>query len=440
MYVAENDAVAGEEEVLIPCIDKTTETKDKTPFGVVLLGKYELLKLLGSGAFAKVYQALNVETGKSVAVKAVSKKKVLKNGYTAQIEREISIMRRLRHPHIAKLFEVLATKTKIYLIMEFVPGGDLYQKVADEGRLTENLSRQYFRQLISAMKYFHSHGVFHRDLKLDNLLIDENMNIKVSDFGLSAVNKQIRLDGFLHTTCGTPAYLAPEILSKRGYDGARIDVWSCGVVLFALHAGYLPFNGYSYAVMYRKIFRGMFRFPKWTSCELRNLITRMLDTNPNTRITVDEIMIDPWFTHGGFVDPVIGFEPESDKYTARVKELNAFDLISFASGLDISGLFMDPSDSGFVERLLCMERVERIVEKVEEVAEIERVVAKREENGCGGVRLEGSDGNFVVLVGVYRLTVDFVVIEVKSGERGVESGARFWRDKLRPMLIGLAEK
>lgn len=449
MWGAQNDAVVGKEvEVIVTYTDtveterKSGTTKDEPQPGVVLFGKYELVKFLGVGASAKVYHARNVDTGQSVAVKAVSKKKLQKNGYAAHIEREVSIMRRLRHPHIVDLFEVLASKTKIYFIMEFAAGGELFHKVAGEGRLTEDLSRRYFRQLISAVRYCHSRGVFHRDIKLDNVLVDENMNLKVSDFGLSAVRTPTRPDELLRTVCGTPAYVAPEILLKKGYDGARVDVWSCGVVLFALTAGYLPFNDYNVTVLYRKIFRGQFRFPKWTSCELRNLVSRMLDTNPDTRITIDEIMMDPWFNRGGYVDPRVGFiEPEWDKEDRLVaKKLNAFDLISFSSGLDMSGMFTEPEDSGCVERFILAETTERVVEKVKEVAERERVVIKKDEHGCRGLRLEGLDDNFMIGVVVYRLTDDLVVVEVKSRQRGAGSGVRFWGDTLRPLLLRLTEK
>ncbi|MBA0558958.1 hypothetical protein Golob_015943, partial [Gossypium lobatum] len=206
-----------------------------------LFGKYELGKLLGCGAFAKVYHARDVDSGQSVAIKAVSKKKVLKGGFMAHVKREIAIMRRLRHPNIVKLIEVLATKTKVYFVMEFAKGGELFTRIS-RGRFSEDLSRRYFQQLISAVRFCHSRGVFHRDLKPENLLLDDNWNLKITDFGLSAVTDQIRPDGLLHTLCGTPAYVAPEILAKKGYDGAKVDVWSCGIVLYVLHAGYLPFN------------------------------------------------------------------------------------------------------------------------------------------------------------------------------------------------------
>ncbi|MED6187692.1 hypothetical protein PIB30_078850 [Stylosanthes scabra] len=407
MSFSQNDVVVETEPTTPPTPNDTT----------VLLGKYELRELLGVGASAKVYHATRVTDGKSVAVKAVSKRNVLANGLAENLEREISVTRRLRHhPNIINLLEVLATKTKIYLIMEFAAGGELFQKVADGGRMTEDVARKYFRQLISAVKHCHSAGVYHRDLKLDNLLLDDDGDLQVSDFGLSAVKNQIRPDGLLHTVCGTPAYVAPEILAKKGYNGATVDVWSCGVVLFALTVGFLPFNDYNITVLYRKIYRGQFRCPKWISSELKKLLSRLLDVNPQTRITVDEIMQDPWFNAGGYrFNRVLveQQEPEWEKSQIKTKMLNAFDLISFSSGLDMSGLFVNSGDPNKVERFVLRQKVERIIEKVEEVAKGTKIRVRRNEK-CEGARLEGQDGNLIALVLVYRLTDELVVVEVKS--------------------------
>ncbi|KAI4353531.1 hypothetical protein L6164_002474 [Bauhinia variegata] len=421
-------------------VEATASTGERVSDGVVLFGKYELHKVLGHGAFGKVYLARNVDTGESVAIKTVNKHKVIKNGLTAQIEREISIMRRLHHPHAIQLFEVLATKTKIYFVMEFAEGGELFHKV-EKGRFSEDLSRQYFHQLISAVQYCHSIGIFHRDLKLDNLLIDENLKLKVTDFGLSAVKDQVRPDGLLHTICGTPAYVAPEILAKKGYDGEKVDVWSCGVVLFGLTAGYLPFNDESLTVMYRKIYRGQFRFPRWMSPDLRRFISRMLDTNPKTRITIDEILRDPWFvkSYEEVQHSKIQHWKEPDENQSR-KSLNAFDLISFSSGLDISGLFGQPGVSDSVERIVSEETAERIMEKVVEVATAERVRVKRNRSGCGGAQLEGQDGHLVIMMGIYRLTDELVVVEMQKRETKDGSGRQFWKEKLRPQLLQLVYK
>ncbi|KAF5203451.1 Non-specific serine/threonine protein kinase [Thalictrum thalictroides] len=381
----------------------------------VLFGKYEVGRLLGCGAFAKVYYARNIETGQSVAIKCISKQKILKSGLMAHVKREISIMRRLRHPHIVKLHEVLATKTKIYCVMEFVKGGELFTKVA-KARFSEDLSRRYFQQLISAVGYCHSHGVFHRDLKPENLLIDENGDLKVSDFGLSAVSNQIRNDGMLHTLCGTPAYVAPEILLRKGYDGAKVDIWSCGVILFVLNAGYLPFNDPNLMVMYRKIYKGEFRVPKWTSPDLRRLFSRLLDTNPDTRITIDEILRDPWFKKGYKQIEFHEFDSKTEKKEER--NLNAFDIISFSSGVDLSGLFNESgcSSSASCDRYRFVSGMlpDEIVKKVEDFGKKEEVTVKTKE---WTVELVGQNGNLKIGVDVYRLTEGLVVVEVRSFDK-----------------------
>lgn len=184
--------------------------------GNILMQKYEVGKLLGQGTFAKVHHARALETGQSVAIKVIDKEKILRGGLMDQIKREISIMRLVKHPNVVQLYEVMASKSRIYFAMEYVRGGELFNKVA-KGRLKEDAARKYFQQLMAAVDYCHSRGVYHRDLKPENLLLDESGNLKVSDFGLSALFESKRQDGLLHTTCGTPAYVAPEVIMKRGY-------------------------------------------------------------------------------------------------------------------------------------------------------------------------------------------------------------------------------
>ncbi|KAK6266401.1 hypothetical protein QUC31_017238 [Theobroma cacao] len=404
---------------------------------ITLFGKYEIGKLLGCGAFAKVYHARNVRTGQSVAIKAVSKQKVVKGGFMAQVKREIAIMRRLHHPNIVKLIEVLATKTKIYFVMEFAKGGELFTRIA-RGRFSEDLSRRYFQQLISAVGFCHSRGVFHRDLKPENLLLDENWNLKVSDFGLSAVTDQVRPDGLLHTLCGTPAYVAPEILAKKGYDGAKVDVWSCGIVLYVLHAGYLPFNDPNLMVMYRRIYKGEFRFPKWTSPDLRRFLGRLLDPNPETRITLDEIINDPWFKKGYKEIKFNSEDFEMKEENQSNKCLNAFDIISFSSGFDLSNLFNEADFWVRRDRFISGEKPERILGRIEEVGRTEDVkVRQRKERG---IRLEGQSSNFVIAVDIHQLTEKLVVVEVRRREINVGSSGEIWKDKLRPKLSDLIYK
>ncbi|OWM66641.1 CBL-interacting serine/threonine-protein kinase 11 [Punica granatum] len=429
-----------------------------------LFGKYEVGRLLGCGAFAKVYHARDVRTGQSVAVKVINKKKLSSSsstststGLAANIKREISIMSRLHHANIVRLHEVLASKSKIYFVLEFVKGGELFAKVS-KGRLSEDLSRHYFRQLISAVGYCHSRGVFHRDLKPENLLLDDAGNLKVSDFGLSAVRDQIRPDGLLHTLCGTPAYVAPEILTKRGYDGAKVDVWSCGVILYVLTAGYLPFNDPNLMALYKKIYKGEFRCPRWMSPDLKRFLHRLLDTNPDTRITIHEILRDPWFKkpnssscrrekdpqgqgRGATTTAAIDFYGEDIRSAQKAMEakatsLNAFDLISFSSGLDLSGLFDDSYNSTEDgERFVSGVLPEKLIEKVEGFAREEGMRVKRYKEWDLG--LEGQNGNFVIDVGLYRLTDSLVVVEVKRGAGEATAYRDVWKDKLKPLLLEL---
>lgn len=393
-----------------------------------LFTKYELGRLLGCGAFAKVYHGRDVLTGQSVAIKSINKQRILRGNLAPHIKREITIMRRLRHPHIVRLHEVLATKTKIYFVMEFAKGGELFTKVS-KGRFSEDLSRKYFQQLISAVDYCHSHGVFHRDLKPENLLLDDNWELKVTDFGLSAVTDQIQPDGLLHTLCGTPAYVAPEILAKKGYDGAKVDVWSCGVILFVLNAGYLPFNDTNLMVMYRKIYKGEFRCPKWTSPELRRFLSRILDPNPSTRITVHEMLKDPWFSKG-YKEITHPVERDFEFKQEESRCLNAFDLISYSSGSDLSGLFSKGGNRVRSEMFVSGESPERIIERIEVAAEEEGMrVAKR---GMG-VRLHGQNWKYVVMVEINRLTEELVVVKVKRSG----SGRDLWNETFRPRLYDL---
>ncbi|KAL2484934.1 CBL-interacting serine/threonine-protein kinase 11 [Abeliophyllum distichum] len=366
--------------------------------GCTLFKKYELGKLLGCGAFAKVYHARDLRTGQSVAIKVMSKQRIPE-----------------REPH--------GTHQK----------GDFYITPAAPSphrRFSEDLSRKYFQQLISAVDYCHSRGVFHRDLKPENLLLDENWELRITDFGLSAVSNQIQPDGLLHTLCGTPAYVAPEILAKKGYDGAKVDIWSCGIILYVLNAGYLPFNDPNLMVMYRKIYKGEFRCPKWTSPELKRFLTRILDPNPNTRITIHEILNDPWFKKG-YKEIKYPIENEFEfKNFGQGEEkdfLNAFDIVSFSSGFDLSGLISNNGNRIDAEMLISKESPERITEKMELVAKEEGLtVAKK----GFGVRLHEQNGNFVLMVQISRLTEELVVVEVKSGGFGRD----VWKERFKPLL------
>ncbi|KAK9093340.1 hypothetical protein Syun_028251 [Stephania yunnanensis] len=304
--------------------------------GRTRIGRYELGRTLGEGSFAKVKFARNVETGENVAIKILDKEKLLKHKMIGQIKREISTMKLVKHPNVIRMFEVMASKTKIYIVLEFVTGGELFDKIASNGRLKEDEARNYFQQLINAVDYCHSRGVYHRDLKPENLLLDSKGQLKVSDFGLSALPQQVREDGLLYTTCGTPNYVAPEVVNSKGYDGAKADLWSCGVILFVLMAGYLPFEDSNLMSLYKK------------------------------RITFAEVIENDWFKKG-YKPPI--FEPEEgtvedvdaafdvsegsenlvvERREERPLTMNAFELISTSQGLNLSSLF--EKQMGLVKR------------------------------------------------------------------------------------------
>ncbi|KAJ6331922.1 hypothetical protein OIU76_010325 [Salix suchowensis] len=327
------------------------------------VGRYELGRTLGEGTFAKVKFARNVETKENVAIKILDKEKVLKHKMIGQIKREISTMKLIRHPNVVRMHEVMASKTKIYIVLEFVTGGELFDKIASKGRLKEDEARMYFQQLINAVDYCHSRGVCHRDLKPENLLLDASGVLKVSDFGLSALPQQVREDGLLHTTCGTPNYVAPEVINNKGYDGAKADLWSCGVILFVLMAGYLPFEESNLMALYKKIFKAEFTCPPWFSTSAKKLIKRILDPNPLTRITISELIENDWFKKGykpptfekanvslDDVDSIFNESMDSQNLVVERREqgfigpmapvtMNAFELISTSQGLNLSSLF-----------------------------------------------------------------------------------------------------
>ena len=433
----------------------------------LLLGRYEIGKLLGHGTFAKVYHARNVKSNESVAIKVIDKEKILKGGLIAHIKREISILRRVRHPNIVQLFEVMATKAKIYFVMEYVKGGELFNKVA-KGRLKEEVARKYFQQLISAVGFCHARGVYHRDLKPENLLLDEAGDLKVSDFGLSAVSDQIRQDGLFHTFCGTPAYVAPEVLARKGYDAAKVDIWSCGVILFVLMAGHLPFHDQNIMAMYKKIYKGEFRCPRWFTPELVRLLSRLLDTNLETRFTIPEIMENRWFKKGfkhikfyieddtvrlcnseELQDDVESMssdqsmsESESELDTRRrlstlprPASLNAFDIISFSPGFDLSGLF---EEGGEDTRFVSGAPVSKIISKLEEIAKVVSFSVRKKDCRVSleGTR-EGVKGPLTIAAEIFELTPSLVVVEVKKkgGDKGEYE--EFCNRELKPVLQNL---
>ncbi|KAJ6994125.1 CBL-interacting serine/threonine-protein kinase 6-like [Populus alba x Populus x berolinensis] len=419
------------------------KTSDGHP--TLLHGKYELGRLLGHGTFAKVYHARNLQSGKSVAMKVVGKEKVIKVGMMEQIKREISVMKMVRHPHIVELNEVMASKSKIYFAMELVRGGELFSKIA-KGRLREDVARVYFQQLISAIDFCHSRGVYHRDLKPENLLLDEDGKLKVTDFGLSAFAEHLKQDGLLHTTCGTPAYVAPEVIGKKGYDGAKADLWSCGVILYVLLAGFLPFQDDNIVAMYRKIYRGDFKCPQWFSSEARRLITKLLDPNPSTRITTSKVMDSTWFKKSlpktvrskeeMEFDAFNGEEDANGDKAKQPETLNAFHIISLSQGFNLSPLFEEKTKEGKEElRFATTRPASSVISRLEEVAKAGNFNVKKSDSK---VRLQGQErgrkGELAIAADIFAVTPSFLVVEVKKDNGDTLEYNQFCSNELRPAL------
>lgn len=348
------------------------------------LGKYELGRTLGEGNFGKVKFARDTHSGHPFAVKILDKNKITTLNVSDQIKREIATLKLLKHPNVVRLFEVLASKTKIYMVLEYVTGGELFDKIASKGKLSETEGRKLFQQLIDGVSYCHNKGVFHRDLKLENVLVDDKGNIKITDFGLSALPQHFRGDGLLHTTCGSPNYVAPEILANRGYSGATSDAWSCGVILYVILTGYLPFDDRNLAVLYQKILKGDVQIPKWLSAGAQNMIKKILDPNPETRITMAAIKEDPWFKQG--YAPATHEDEEEDIYIdneafsmnevqldAEQRSpqsptlINAFQLIGMSSCLDLSGFFEKEDVSERKIRFTSNLSAKDLVERIEDI-------------------------------------------------------------------------
>ncbi|KAK2433115.1 CBL-interacting protein kinase 18 [Trifolium repens] len=419
--------------------------------GSVLMQRYEIGKLLGQGTFAKVYHARNLKNGMNVAIKVIDKEKVLRVGMIDQIKREISVMRLVRHPHVVELYEVMASKTKIYFVMEYVKGGELFNKVS-KGKLKHDDARRYFQQLISAVDYCHSRGVCHRDLKPENLLLDENGNLKVSDFGLSALAETKHQDGLLHTTCGTPAYVAPEVIHRKGYDGTKADIWSCGVILYVLLAGYLPFRDPNLIEMYRKIGKADFKFPNWFASDVRRLLSKILDPNPKSRISITKIMESSWFKKGLEkpivtdadkkelapldADGVFGACENSDHVDLLkpCNNLNAFDIISFSSGFDLSGLFEEKEKKTEI-RFTSNKPASIIISKFEEIC---KCLVKLKKKDGGLFKLEGSKegrkGHLGIDAEIFEITPMFHLVELKKSNGDTLEYQKLLKDNVRPSL------
>ena len=343
------------------------------------VGKYLVGRTIGEGTYAKVKYAQHSETGEAVALKILDKEHLVRTRMVEQVKKEITILKQLHHPHVVDLKEVMSSRDKIFMAMELVTGGDLFDKIATEGPMKEPAARVIFAQLLSALSYCHAHGVHHRDLKPENVLLSSSGDVKLSDFGLGSIRQEdtARSTGLLRTICGTPNYAAPEILAREGYDGAAADIWSLGVVLYVVLCGCLPFDEDNLPDLFRKISSADYEIPPWLSQNATSLIGMMIQADPTKRATLEKIWNHPWmdsiprkkssgvyllpqdavsssvaeyFSHdhnedilGANITKELSIVPSSASLDGKVPQrLNAFELIN--DYLDLSAIFEAEDD------------------------------------------------------------------------------------------------
>lgn len=326
------------------------------PSQSMIISNYEIGKEIGSGAFGTVNIAEDRKTGEKVAVKCISKSRIQRSNMGPQVKKEITTMKKLNHPNIVRIKEVLMSNSHLYLVLEYAGGGELFTKIAQQGKLSEKVAKRYFRQIMDAVKFCHNLYVCHRDIKPENILLDADDNVKIADFGfasimepetgtdpdsdadsdetearLTSINEDAEMNATveplfdfvpdaatgssprnqkfrnlpskrmqkLSTMCGTTQYMAPEIVNRDSYRGDKADIWSCGIVLFVLIAGYLPFDSNNSEVVIQKIKTGKFDTPASVSDLARDVITKLLTPNPLFRPGAKTILDHEWLRDTG---------------------------------------------------------------------------------------------------------------------------------------------
>jgi calcium/calmodulin-dependent protein kinase I len=282
---------------------------------------YKFGKTLGTGSFATVKEATCKEDGSKWAIKCISKASLSAEDEEA-LRVEVEILEQVDHPNIVKLKEIFDCPRTFYMAMEMMTGGELFGRIVEKEKYTEGEARSVVKRLTLALKYCHERGIVHRDLKPENLLYADTTDeaeIKIADFGLA---KLLNADAMMHTACGTPGYVAPEILEGTAYDKA-VDMWSMGVITYILLCGFPPFFDDNNAALFAAIKKGKYDYPSpfWdgVSPEARDLIDHLLVVAPSRRLTADEVLAHPWVTGGDDGADLGGARTELKKWNARRK-------------------------------------------------------------------------------------------------------------------------
>ena len=280
----------------------------------ILIGDYILKHTIGKGTFSRVKLGINKNTGEKVAIKILDKKKIVEKSDLERILREMKMLSELDNEHIIKIFQIYENENHYLIIMEYCEGGELFNYIVDKQRLSENESAYFYYQIIEGVEYIHSQGIAHRDLKPENLLLDKNKKIKIIDFGLSNYFDGVQK---LETPCGSPCYASPEMVGGNKYNGFFIDIWATGIILFAMLCGYLPFEDDNNDVLFKQILGGKIAYPKHLSEVSKDLLKKIIETNPEKRIKIEEIKTHPFYLMGKKI-----YEKKFKKKIKSEKELN----------------------------------------------------------------------------------------------------------------------
>jgi serine/threonine protein kinase len=289
--------------------------------GSIVENDYRLEKTIGKGSYGKVKLATQLSTNEKLALKFISRASIKKPTHWTRIRREINLLRAMHHPHIVKLYDYKDNGSDILLMMEYISGGDLFDRIVHhrDQRFSEKEARPLFRQIISAVDYCHQNRIIHRDLKPENLMVDDRNQIKLIDFGFANIYSP---RGYLETNCGSPLYASPEIVQGVKYVGPEVDIWSLGVILFAMLTGTLPFEDEQLKGLYAKICSGNYQAPSYLSPEARDLLKIMLTVDPKQRATMKDIKFSAWVMHGSMYPPE-NFMPFRQPLTRTGMTMNA---------------------------------------------------------------------------------------------------------------------
>ena len=260
------------------------------------LSDYEIKETIGKGTFSIVKLGINKITNEKVAIKILKKKKMQKNKDKLRLEREINILKRLHHINLIKIHKISEESDNYFIVMEYCENGELFNYIVAHERLSEEETAYFFYQLINGLDYIHHKNIVHRDLKPENLLLSQGNILKIVDFGLS--NYYYPEEQLLSTPCGSPCYASPEMVCGNKYNGFKIDVWSCGIIIFAMICGYLPFEDPNNEILFKKIMKCKVEYPEYLSEEVLDILNKIIVIDPNKRINIEQIRQHPFYLKG----------------------------------------------------------------------------------------------------------------------------------------------